>query len=108
MARPVARRAPSMVASHAAKPIVKAGKMMWKLIRNANWRRDRKTGSSSMSEAPSLARAVEADLGGDDFRWPGDVRKAGRHRNPLRPVRCTGDNAATVRAAEVPAPELLA
>jgi hypothetical protein len=33
---PVASRAPSIEASHAANPIVKDGKMMWKLIRNAN------------------------------------------------------------------------
>jgi hypothetical protein len=38
-----------MVASHAANPIVNAGKMMWKLTTNANWMRERMTGSRSMA-----------------------------------------------------------
>ena len=41
---PVASRAPSIVASQAASPMVKAGKMMWKLIENANWIRDKSSG----------------------------------------------------------------
>ena len=40
-ALPVTSRAPSIVASHAANPSVNAGKMMWKLMTNANWIRDR-------------------------------------------------------------------
>lgn len=36
-----------MVASHAASPIVNAGKMMWKLTTKANCTRDSKTGSKS-------------------------------------------------------------
>src|SRR5262249_54083139 len=55
--------------------------------------------------------AVDAqhhDLGGHDLRWPGDVGKAARQSNFLRPVRYIGDHAAADRAAELPAPELLA
>ena len=47
---------PSIVASHAASPMVKAGKMMWKLMTNANWIRDSMTGSSSILHLPSLVR----------------------------------------------------
>jgi hypothetical protein len=43
---PVLSRTPSIEASQAASPIVKAGKMMWKLTTNANCRRERKTGSN--------------------------------------------------------------
>jgi hypothetical protein len=39
-----------MVASQAASPMVKDGKMIWKLTRNANWTRERKVGSSSLVE----------------------------------------------------------
>ena len=38
-----------LVASHAASPIVKAGKMIWKLMTKANCTRDSRTGSSSMT-----------------------------------------------------------
>jgi hypothetical protein len=60
-ARPVTRRAPSSVASQAASPIVKAGKTMWKLIRNANWIRER---SSAVRAAPLSAHGVFATAGG--------------------------------------------
>ena len=128
----MASRTPSIVASHAASPIVKAGKMMWKLMTNANWMRDRMTGSSSMPVPPivivrRLAHQAHAasdlvpsaaaarreaprhdDLGGHDLRWPGEVRKAGRHGNLLRTVRGIGDHAAADRAAEILAPKFLA
>src|SRR5271157_5442820 len=48
-ALPVASRVPSRVASQAASPIVKAGKMMWKLTTKANWMRESSTGSRSIS-----------------------------------------------------------
>src|SRR4029077_17139283 len=48
------------------------------------------------------------DLGGHDFRWPGEHREPTRHGDFLRTVRGVGDHAAGDRAAEVLAPELLA
>ena len=48
---PVAMNMPSIVASQAANPMVNAGKMMWKVMTNANWIRDRSTTSASMSPA---------------------------------------------------------
>src|SRR5215472_6210060 len=71
-ALPVASRAPSIVASHAANPIVNDGKMMWNAMTNANWRRDNKNASSSMtpqSSAEALSGPNTTISAGHDLRW---------------------------------------
>src|SRR3954451_17384241 len=50
--RPVARYSPSRTTIQLARPIVKAGNRMWKEIINANWIRDRKSGSYSIACSP--------------------------------------------------------
>src|SRR5271157_5890090 len=62
--RPVNSRAPSIVASQAARPMVKGGKMMGKLMTEANWMRDRMTGSSSM-----IPKSGRRSRGGRRCRW---------------------------------------
>src|SRR3954451_20872031 len=50
--RPVARYSPSRTTIQLARPIVKAGNRMWKETMNANWIRDRKSGSYSITGGP--------------------------------------------------------
>src|SRR3954447_18576417 len=50
--RPVARYSPSRTTIQLARPIVKAGNRMWKETMNANWIRDRKSGSYSIAGGP--------------------------------------------------------
>src|SRR6266852_5704582 len=80
-----------MAASHAASPIVKAGKMMWKLTTKANWMRDSRTGSSAIANAPlgersrsnSPSPAPREREGPDPKGWEGEGRAAAaRHLTP--------------------------
>src|ERR1700761_971479 len=61
MALPVKSRAPSIVASQAASPMVKAGKMMWKLMTKPNWIRERTTGSNVIGEGSATAEDAVHD-----------------------------------------------
>src|SRR5215469_11289462 len=113
---PVPSRIPSIVASHAARPIVKEGKIMWKLMTNANWIRDSNNGSRSMAlsdlsphrlvASPSTPRiAIFALLifGGHGGRYV-----AGRHRDFLRAVHRVSDHPAADCTVDLLAPQLVA
>src|SRR3977135_485100 len=52
--RPVAIQRTSKVAMKAESPMVKLGKMMWKVIVKANWRRASRTGSRSIGHPPAI------------------------------------------------------
>jgi len=52
--------------------------------------------------------AKDRDLGSPDFGRKGGRHVAGRHRDFLRAVHCVSDHAATDRAADLLAPQLLA
>src|SRR5271155_4174261 len=102
-----------MVDNQAASPIVKAGKMMWKLTTKANWIGDRMTGSSSMGASLVRGGVVEAqyyDLGGHGLCWPRDHRKSGSHGNFLYAVHGIGNDTAAnpTAAAEHLAKQFLA
>jgi hypothetical protein len=71
---PVARCTPSIVASQLASPMVKAGKIMWKLTTNANCSRDRKTGSRSIVILPgTLLFGLQRISVKSAFNTPGAV-----------------------------------
>src|SRR3970040_1778773 len=79
-----------------ASPIVNAGSRKWNAIRNANWSRDRKTGSSSMVFPDSLPRcALVRELPGK----PAIGREP--PRCDLTLLGCAGDGA--IRPAQVAA-----
>src|SRR6516165_12213442 len=80
---PVASRTPSIVASQAARRIVKERKMMWKLMTNANCMRDRITGSRSMDATPDQ-RSRDDPPAGWRMLGPVDIVRLG----PLRYSGC--------------------
>src|ERR1700756_1697626 len=92
--------------------MVKAGKMIWKLMTTANCTRDSRTGSSSMTRlligSRSALDAEDCDLRSPDFGRKGGRYVTGRHRDLLRAVHRISDHAATDRAADLLAPQLLA
>src|ERR1700704_5993140 len=56
--RPVAIQRTSKVAMKAESPMVKLGKMMWKVIVKANWRRASRTGSRSIGHPRRLKARI--------------------------------------------------
>src|SRR5215472_2549267 len=90
---PVASRMPSIVASHAARPSVKEGKIMWKLITKANCRRERKTGSRLIWLTPRCGAWLRPQSGVENHGdYSGDTAKdrADRRRFLAGPALWTG------------------
>src|SRR3954451_5452353 len=90
---PVRSHSNSSRASQLARPIVKAGKMMWNEIVNANWMRDRKSASNSIDGLPSrvnLGRVARDESIGRAWTLPGFSprrRRILRPRPTVNPVR---------------------